>query len=452
MDVHWAKVFGRCGAPTGIDPLGRLAKLVVRLEPYVSTFGVFWLVDNGSSRHSKSSAGRLRALWPNRYLVHVPNCAAWLNQVEIYRFAANNSHQVTACGLRDTWPELWARALGVDAGQYRPSEQQRPIHYSDRLVRNPGSPAYTGWQDACSPCPLRPAMARPTKLWSKLSRKTNMTPAHPKSMILNIYGAYGRRLGGWIAVAALVELLGDLGFDEGTARSAISRMKSQRLLEPERRDGRVGYVLTDEAKEVLEDGDRRILARRAPAHLEDGWVLAVFSVPETERHARHVLRSRLTWQGFGNVAPGVWIAPWRLASDARALLVRLSLDGYVDLFHAHHEAFQPTSQLVARWWDLDRLRSGYAEFIRVWSPTLEQWQDGRSEYREAFRDYLGAVASWQRFPYLDPALPGELLPSGWEGQRAAELFFDLSNLLADRGGVHVASVFNRSPKPSHITI
>ncbi|MHB8244343.1 MAG: PaaX family transcriptional regulator [Acidimicrobiales bacterium] len=271
-----------------------------------------------------------------------------------------------------------------------------------------------------------------------------MAPVQPKSMVLNIYGAYGRSLGGWIAVAALVELLSDLGYDERTSRAAISRMKSKGLLEPDRREGRVGYVLTDEAKEVLTEGDRRILARQAPARLEEGWALAVFSVPEAERHARHLLRSRLTWQGFGNVAPGAWIAPWRLAGETRAMLVRLGLHCYVDLFHAHHYAFRPTAEQVGRWWDLDRLAIGYSEFLRVCLATREQWRTGRNGDREAFCDYLATVASWQRFPYLDPVLPSELLPPDWEGQRAAELFFELSDMLADRGGEHVAAVFERA--------
>jgi len=95
--------------PTGIDPFGRLAKLVIRLEPYVSTGRVCWRVDNGSSHHSKSSVGRLPACWPHRFLVHVPNHAAWLNQVEIYRLAADDSHQVTASA-----PEMRDRNYGPE--------------------------------------------------------------------------------------------------------------------------------------------------------------------------------------------------------------------------------------------------------------------------------------------------------------------------------------------------
>jgi len=32
------------------------------------------------------------------------------------------------------------------------------------------------------------------------------------------------------------------------------------------------------------------------------------------------------------------------------------------------------------------------------------------------------VHAWRRFPFLDPSLPGELLPAGWAGARAAALF------------------------------
>lgn len=270
-----------------------------------------------------------------------------------------------------------------------------------------------------------------------------MRPLQPRSTVLNIFGAYGRRLGGWIAVAALVELLGDLGIDERAARSAVSRMKRRCLLVPERRSRRIGYTLTPRAEEILREGDERIFARRAPAALEDGWVLAVFSVPESERHERHLLRSRLAWQGFGNVSSGVWIAPWRLAQDARRLLVELRLDGYVELFHADHEGFGVTADRVARWWDLDRLCVEYAEFVEEQSATLHRWRKGGGDGRAAFVDYLAAVAAWERFPYLDPGLPAELLPSAWEGQQAAEIFFELVDLLAVPGEGYVSSVLGR---------
>lgn len=270
-----------------------------------------------------------------------------------------------------------------------------------------------------------------------------MASIQPRLIILNVYGAYGRRLGGWIAVAALVELLGELAVDERSVRAAVSRMKRRGMLASERRDGRFGYRLTEQAEAVLEEGDRRLFARRRAALLEDGWVVVVFSVPESERGKRHLLRSRLAWHGFGHVSSGVWIAPWRQAEEARALLVQLGLDRYVDLFHSHHEAFGATAEKVARWWDLESLGSEYARFVREQSSVLERWRAGNGDDRAAFVDYQNAVAAWQRFPYLDPGLPAELLPHGWAGQLAAELFSDLGELLAEAGERHTAAVLSR---------
>ena len=79
------------------------------------------------------------------------------------------------------------------------------------------------------------------------------------------------------------------------------------------------------------DGDARIFGRRR-AEESDGWLLVVFSVPESERDKRHQLRSQLTRLGFGTVAPGVWVAPGHLADEAAEVLARRGLAGYVDLF------------------------------------------------------------------------------------------------------------------------
>src|SRR2546428_5174505 len=84
LDVHRAKVFGRCETTTGIAPFGRLVAQVMTQEPYRSARRVFWVVDNGSSHRGERARARLRATWPRLVLVHTPVHASWLNQLEIY--------------------------------------------------------------------------------------------------------------------------------------------------------------------------------------------------------------------------------------------------------------------------------------------------------------------------------------------------------------------------------
>jgi len=75
LDVHRAKVFGRCERKTGIAAFDRLIEQVMRQPPYNEAHRVFWVMDNGSAssrpdQDSLSVHGRLplprerkRALW-----------------------------------------------------------------------------------------------------------------------------------------------------------------------------------------------------------------------------------------------------------------------------------------------------------------------------------------------------------------------------------------------------
>lgn len=84
LDVHRAKVFGRCEARSGIAPFDRLVDQVMTQSPYAEARRVFWIVDNGSSHRGPRSVTRLQGRYPNLVLVHGPIHASWLNQIEVY--------------------------------------------------------------------------------------------------------------------------------------------------------------------------------------------------------------------------------------------------------------------------------------------------------------------------------------------------------------------------------
>ena len=84
LDVHHARLFGRCEPTTGIVPFDRLVKHVMTAPPYRDARRVFWIVDNGSSHRGMRAVERLQRQYPNLVLVHGPIHASWLNQIEIY--------------------------------------------------------------------------------------------------------------------------------------------------------------------------------------------------------------------------------------------------------------------------------------------------------------------------------------------------------------------------------
>ncbi len=263
--------------------------------------------------------------------------------------------------------------------------------------------------------------------------------AQPRPLIVTIYGLYGRDAGGWLSIAGLIRLMAGLGVDEPAVRSAISRLKQRGLLEARRAGGAAGYGLTGRGQAILTEGDMRIF-ERPRARIEDGWLIAVFSVPEDQRARRHALRSRLAWLGFGSVAAGVWIAPAHLATQTRSVLASDGLDGYVTLFTAGQLAFGEIGQEIGRWWDLDRLGQLYQAFIDAADPVLTRWQDGRGDSGQAFADYVRVLTAWRRLPFLDPGLPPDLLPADWRGAMAAELFGQIRARLAAPAGEYAREI------------
>jgi hypothetical protein len=84
LDVHRAKIFGRCERKTGIAPFERLVGHVMHQPPYNQARRVFWIMDNGSSHRGARCVARLQAKYPRLVPVHGPIHASWLNQIEIY--------------------------------------------------------------------------------------------------------------------------------------------------------------------------------------------------------------------------------------------------------------------------------------------------------------------------------------------------------------------------------
>jgi len=276
--------------------------------------------------------------------------------------------------------------------------------------------------------------------------------ATPRSqqLLLTIFGLYAREDGDSLPVAAIVRMLGELGIDQAGVRSSVSRLKRRGVLESRQKNGVARYAISPQSLQIFADGDARIY-HPTRARLDDSWLLAIFSVPESERARRHILRTELVRLGFGSVTAGVWIAPGKVREQTERSLRRLGLSEYVTFFGSHYLASGELREKVAEWWDLSSLEGLYADFIQRHDGMLSEWKHtsgstrGVSDERrrEAFRLYVPLFTRWRHFPFLDPGIPLELLPDGWNGQVAEQLFAELHALLGPLAHDHAAALIGK---------
>lgn len=269
-----------------------------------------------------------------------------------------------------------------------------------------------------------------------------------QSLIITLFGLYRRTAATAIPVAALVALLGALGYDEPGVRSAVSRLKSKGILESSPVDGVAAYNLAESVQATFDEGDQRIFAEN-PQRKPNDWVLVLFSVPESKRNLRHKLRKHLRGLGFGTVASGVSIGAGQLFDQARERLVRSGLVEYVQFFRGEYFFSGDVRDQVARWWDLEAIDKSMREFLDIYHDAVELWRrrlpEGRShdaslaqdETRLAFQYYVPMLTMWRLLPYQDPNLPAEYLPDGWKEPAARAAFVGAHQLIGPLASQHV---------------
>lgn len=253
-----------------------------------------------------------------------------------------------------------------------------------------------------------------------------------RTVVVTFLGSVVRSMGDWMPIGGTVDLLGELGLDPTSVRTAVFRLKKRDWLASEARDGVRGYALTRQALGSLAAGDEVIWHARRQAALDDGWCVVNFSVPETERAKRHQLRSHLAALGFGNVGTAMWLAPARMRVAAEQAIAELDLTSYAAVFEGAHVGGADLRTLVARSWDLDGIAAGYRDF-------LDRFGDvGASTPGEAFAAYVPLVDHWRKLPFRDPGLPHELLPADWPAGDALALFEGLVARLGPPALAHAA--------------
>lgn len=250
-----------------------------------------------------------------------------------------------------------------------------------------------------------------------LSRRHAAGAPSARGLLFTLLGEFVLTGDGTAWTSAVLAAFTRLGIEEKATRQALMRTAAAGWLDAEKQGRRTRWRLTASARQMLSDGAARIYSFTGPAADWDGrWLLVATRIPEGDRRARHVVRTRLSWAGFGSLGAGLWISPHPdREAEANRVLREAGVADDAHVFVARRRGLADVRVMVAAAWDLAGIEEQYEQFI-------EEFRARATE--DALARQVGLVHAWRRFPAADPALPRELLPARWSGLAAARLFAD----------------------------
>jgi phenylacetic acid degradation operon negative regulatory protein len=277
-------------------------------------------------------------------------------------------------------------------------------------------------------------------------RSDFLSATSARSLVFDLFGDYIRYAGEAIGLAALCELLEPFGVSPEAVRMVMTRLRSEGWFESEK-DGRtVTYLLSPKAVAMLDEGRDRIF-HRDTSPWDGSWHLAIYQVPEQQRQIREALRKRLTFLGYGPLAPATWISARDHSSQVLSVARDLALPGAglrISQMVARTAGDNGDRELAQHCWRLSDINQHYVEWMSDWSPAIKQARLNKLSGSEALIVRVNLVRSFRSFPFIDPELPPELLPRPWHGLAAHEAFTDAHRVLEGAATAYFRSVITRS--------
>jgi phenylacetic acid degradation operon negative regulatory protein len=247
-----------------------------------------------------------------------------------------------------------------------------------------------------------------------------VSPGSARSLLLTVLGELVLPAGRPVWTSSLLHVLTGVGVEEQTARQAIARGAAAGWIVGERHGREVRWEITPAGRQLISDGARRVYSLSAAPEWDGRWLILLITIPQSLRTVRKKLYGALSWAGFGNPTPGVWLTPHpERAAEARRVVADLGLrESTLSFTGSSTDVGLSDAEIVQRAWDLDGLVEMYDELLRTYDGARPEPGD------PVLLTHVELVSQWQRFPFVDPQLPEALLPD-WIGRRAAAMFQQL---------------------------
>jgi phenylacetic acid degradation operon negative regulatory protein len=271
-----------------------------------------------------------------------------------------------------------------------------------------------------------------------IGRELAAAPPRAPSLIITVWGDAIAPHGGAVMLAGLIELLAPFGINERLVRTSVFRLAREGWLAAKPVGRESLYRLTRGGARRFEQAYRRIY--EAPVERWDSsWELVV--AEQSTANERRTLRQELGWEGFGTLAPDVFVRPTRAPSTVARIAAALDLAGKIAGVRAFDDVAlggQTLASAVPRAWDLAGVAADYRRFIARFGGVIQRFRssdDGTHDPAQSFIVRTLLIHEFRHVLLRDPQLPVSLLPLDWPGGAAYALcrdFYRLTHRAAER--------------------
>ena len=275
-------------------------------------------------------------------------------------------------------------------------------------------------------------------------------PPRSKSLVMTIFGDAIVPHGGSVWLGSLIELAAPFGMSDRLVRTSVFRLAQEGWLLATRDGRRSAYEIHPSALPRFEHANHRIYAP-LHTHWDGHWTLVIAGASGIEPRERARVRKELEWEGYAQVAPGVFGHPAANAEVLGEIVERLGLRDRLLVCRACElpgAGGRNMAALVRESWDLAPVVEAYRHFIGEFGPLCEQLRHEKLTPEQAFVVRTLLTHAYRRVQLHDPMLPVELLPGPWPGEAAYALAQAIYRATFDAAERHVMAVLRREAAAS----
>lgn len=267
-------------------------------------------------------------------------------------------------------------------------------------------------------------------------------PPRAKSLVMTVFGDAIAPYGGALWLGSLIALLQPLGLSDRLVRTSVYRLVDEGWLVASRSGRRSQYRLSEQAERRFLRAHRRVYAPAA-GDWNGAWTLVTVGTEMADKAQRNALKKALMWEGFAEVAPGLFAFPGRPVDALTDALASTGCASKALVFEATDAGLPGSVELSARvnaCWDLAHVRQAYRQFVRRHAPLAGMLDAEPAGDEQAFCVRTLLIHAYRRVQLQDPQLPTALLGEEWPGSPARGLCGELYQRVAKASERHIRSV------------